>query len=359
MRVLAPVLLLTVLAPAAQEPSSAPPAAKAPNPEQTASPPQEKTITLNAGVKVVLAMVGPVWSKSAKPGDTVRAVSAFPVTIGNAIAIPPGTFVEGIIDALTRPTWRTKRADFQMHFTKLIFVNGYTVDLPDAPQGAATARPANSLAGPTATASVRVDVSYASDILLDNGSQFEMGGATPHLAGCEASFRGCAPHQTASDRSISIRDPLPPNSRVAWNLRHRHTGHARYTGYTADSYTRRGTWHAGHRHTGYATDPRYTHNSYPRFSGHSGNCVPRAANCRERFEGFRERQQSCWQLRVVPACRRGREETASWNLSSCVARRGARSTGKHQPERKAGCERAGPGRKPATDRDGRRTATSD
>jgi hypothetical protein len=174
MRVLAPVLLLTVLAPAAQEPSSAPPAAKAPNPEQTASPPQEKTITLNAGVKVVLAMVGPVWSKSAKPGDTVRAVSAFPVTIGNAIAIPPGTFVEGIIDALTRPTWRTKRADFQMHFTKLIFVNGYTVDLPDAPQGAATARPANSLAGPTATASVRVDVSYASDILLDNGSQFEM-----------------------------------------------------------------------------------------------------------------------------------------------------------------------------------------
>jgi hypothetical protein len=119
-------------------------------------------------------MVGPVWSKSAKPGDTVRAVSAFPVTIGNAMAIPPGTFVEGIIDSLTHPTWRTKRADFQMHFTKLIFVNGYTVDLPDAPQGAATARLANSLAGPTATASVRVDVSYASDILLDNGSQFEM-----------------------------------------------------------------------------------------------------------------------------------------------------------------------------------------
>jgi hypothetical protein len=53
MRVLAPVLLLTVLASAAQEPSSAPPAAKAPNPEQTASPSQEKTIKLNAGVKVV------------------------------------------------------------------------------------------------------------------------------------------------------------------------------------------------------------------------------------------------------------------------------------------------------------------
>jgi hypothetical protein len=92
-------------------------------PRANCQPPQEKTITLNAGVKVVLAMVGPVSSKSAKPGDTIRAVSAFPVTIGNAITIPPGTFVEGIIDSLTRPTWRTKRADFQMHFTKLIFVN--------------------------------------------------------------------------------------------------------------------------------------------------------------------------------------------------------------------------------------------
>lgn len=76
------------------------------------------------------------------------------------MAIPPGTYAQGIIDAVTKPTRKTGTADFQIHFTALIFANGYTVELPASP--------------PAATATVHVQVSYLSDILLDNGSQIEM-----------------------------------------------------------------------------------------------------------------------------------------------------------------------------------------
>src|SRR6202051_811823 len=122
--------------------------------------PEKPSITLPAGTKVVLALTSPVWSATAKAGDNVYAISVFPVSIDNQMAIPPGTYVEGTIDALTKPTRRTNSAEFQIHFRKLIFANGYTVQLPE-----------NT---PAATAAAYVQISYSSDILLDNGSQIEM-----------------------------------------------------------------------------------------------------------------------------------------------------------------------------------------
>ncbi|MGB7848763.1 MAG: hypothetical protein WBL63_24340 [Candidatus Acidiferrum sp.] len=107
-----------------------------------------------------MAMIGPVWSRTVKAGDNVYATTSFPVAIDNQMAIPPGTYVEGTIDAATKPTRKTNSAEFLMHFTKLIFANGYTVQLPESPSAA--------------TATVHVRVNYMSDILLDNGSQIEM-----------------------------------------------------------------------------------------------------------------------------------------------------------------------------------------
>ena len=58
---------------------------------------QAATITVPAGTVVPLTLVSPIKSKSTKVGDAVRAVVAFPVTVGAQIAIPAGTYVEGVV----------------------------------------------------------------------------------------------------------------------------------------------------------------------------------------------------------------------------------------------------------------------
>jgi hypothetical protein len=139
------------------------------------------TVTLPAGTKVELAVTRAVWARTAKPGDPLYAQTNFPVGAGNGVAIPPGSYVEGKIEAVTPPTRRTSRAELQILFTKIIFANGYTIVLPNlttAPTGAADATTLD--AGPAATvAMVTVEASTANDLLLDNGAQIEMTLAAP------------------------------------------------------------------------------------------------------------------------------------------------------------------------------------
>jgi len=114
MRLLAFTALLAVSQCLAQE--SAPPAA---------SP----ALIVQAGTKVPLRLTSPLATRTAQPGDAVRAEAAFPVTAGNTVAIPPGTYLEGMIDQVTR---RGRHAGFTMHFTHMVFTNGYTVPLAGA-----------------------------------------------------------------------------------------------------------------------------------------------------------------------------------------------------------------------------------
>ncbi|HZC65958.1 MAG TPA: hypothetical protein VE545_05260 [Candidatus Dormibacteraeota bacterium] len=131
-----------------------------------AAAPESARITLPTGTRVTLALTSPIWAKTAKPGDAVYAVTAFPVVRNNSMAIPVGTYVLGEIDAVTKPGWRNAHALFQVHFSKIIFTNGYTLELASAPaQGAA--------------ATVHVEVTSRNDVLLDNGAQFDMVVQTP------------------------------------------------------------------------------------------------------------------------------------------------------------------------------------
>ena len=124
------------------------------------------TITVPRGTKATLALTSPIWAKTAKAGDAVYAATAFPVASNGTMLIPPGTYVLGQIDAVTKPGWKSPRAQFQMHFRKIIFASGYTLELADAPAQAATA-------------TVHVDVTSRNDVLLDNGAQFDMVVQTP------------------------------------------------------------------------------------------------------------------------------------------------------------------------------------
>ncbi len=142
-------------------------------------------ITLPAGTKVELSVISPVRAKTAMAGDPLYTQTNFPVTAGAQVAIPPGTWVQGTLEKITRPTNRTARAELEVIFRKIVFANGYTVLLPaDAPNGAVNA--ASTAASPPATPTLTttavlltVDVSVANDLLLDNGAPVEMTLAAP------------------------------------------------------------------------------------------------------------------------------------------------------------------------------------
>ena len=127
-------------------------------------------LILSAHSRIPLVLVRPVWAKTAKSGDPVYFETTFPVSAGAAIALPAGSFVQGRIEALTRPTGRNPHATLQILFTQLIYPNGYVVTLPGDAQDAEPAAIHMLLT---------IQVSVANDLLLDNGAQTEMELAAP------------------------------------------------------------------------------------------------------------------------------------------------------------------------------------
>ena len=87
------------------------------------------TLTVPPGTVIPLTLVSPIKSKSTKVGDAVRAVVAFPITVGAKVAIPAGTYVEGQVTSLTAQSKKTRQPVVEIHFTRLVYANGYTVPL--------------------------------------------------------------------------------------------------------------------------------------------------------------------------------------------------------------------------------------
>jgi hypothetical protein len=119
--------LFTVSGCIAQELSpTVPPASQ--NPAAMQSDAQIQMVTVPAGTKVPVTLTVPIRSRSSHRGDPVRAVTAFPVTIGTQLAIPAGTYVEGTLEKIKDAGSRVNPV-LQVHFTRIIFANGYTVSL--------------------------------------------------------------------------------------------------------------------------------------------------------------------------------------------------------------------------------------
>jgi hypothetical protein len=219
MRRIALAFLLTAIAAAAQT-----------NPEaqsrtQAATP--KPKIVIPAGTTVPLALTEPVLARSAKAGDCIYAETAFPVVVNNQMAIPVGTYVQGQIDALTRSGWLSSHAQLQIHFTKLIFTTGYTVELTvmqDTDQEAPSTSPAstaNATPPPSAgdvipaVATPYVEVSSRSEVLLDNGSQIEMVLQVPlrlNAAKVAAAVRQSSPRPLTQFKSATRCRPIPATS---------------------------------------------------------------------------------------------------------------------------------------------------
>ncbi len=156
---LVPFLGFSAIASAIQNPSTL----TQPSPASSPAP-----ITIPAGTKVELVVTRPEWAQSAKDGDTIYAQTSFPVVAGGRMAIPAGTYVEGTIAGVTKPTRKLNRSEIQVLFTKIVFADGYTVELPG---GANTTQ--STAQGETLIA-ITIQASTANDLLLDNGAEVEM-----------------------------------------------------------------------------------------------------------------------------------------------------------------------------------------
>jgi hypothetical protein len=91
-----------------------------------------KILTVPAGQKLLMQLKSGINTKTAKTGDGVYLETSFPVSIDNTIAIPAGTYVQGVIDNVKRSGRVKGRAEVLFHFTTLIFPSGYTVSVPGA-----------------------------------------------------------------------------------------------------------------------------------------------------------------------------------------------------------------------------------
>ena len=73
-----------------------------------------------------------ISTKNARENDNVYAETNFPVIINGKVAIPPGTYVQGVITRSKRPGRVKGKGELLVHFNSLIFPNGYTLLLPGA-----------------------------------------------------------------------------------------------------------------------------------------------------------------------------------------------------------------------------------
>lgn len=124
----------------------------------------QRPVHLPAGTKVEIALIRPVWAARAKVGDDLYGQTIFPVTAAadspSAIGIPPGSYVLGTLKSMTRPTRKLQQAVLQIEFRRLVFANGYTIELASG--------------GSAPASDVTVKVTTANDLILDNGAQVEM-----------------------------------------------------------------------------------------------------------------------------------------------------------------------------------------
>src|SRR5579862_6731471 len=130
MRIAATILCLCAIASAQSAAPAAPQTGSSAAQPASAAPAKSSVFEIPAGTKVPLALKQAISTKSAKEGDSVYCETTFPVVQDGHMIIPAGTYVQGKITHVQRAGRVKGRAEVLMHFTTLIYPNGYTVMLP-------------------------------------------------------------------------------------------------------------------------------------------------------------------------------------------------------------------------------------
>ncbi len=102
------------------------PQANATNQQPESKSDQSSTITIPAGTQLSLVLTQPIQSRSLRRGDDIYAQVTSPVTAGNEVAIPAGTFVQGTMDKLER---HGGRAELRVQSMSITFPDGYVAPI--------------------------------------------------------------------------------------------------------------------------------------------------------------------------------------------------------------------------------------
>jgi hypothetical protein len=131
--------LLCAMSLSAQQPegpqSDVPPPV-APKPVTAPQGGSGEKVIVPAGTRVGVVLQNGISTRSAKPGDSVYLQTSFPITVGNRIVIPVGSYLRGELLESKRPGRVKGRGEFRMRLNTLILPTGYTVDLNAAPRSA-------------------------------------------------------------------------------------------------------------------------------------------------------------------------------------------------------------------------------
>jgi hypothetical protein len=111
------------LQPRASQPPILEPQAPSPQGYPAQGPP---AFMLPPGTKLPLGLLRPL---KLKPGRDIYLQITFPVTVGNQMVIPPGTYIQGVVERIIRKDRRREKLEFEIKSANMIFLNGYTVPI--------------------------------------------------------------------------------------------------------------------------------------------------------------------------------------------------------------------------------------
>jgi hypothetical protein len=92
----------------------------------------KRHLIVPAGTRIPLQLTQGISTSNAQPGDPIYGQTTFPIVVNEQVVIPPGTYVQGVVDAVKRAGRIKGTAELQFHLTTLLYRNGYTVNLAAA-----------------------------------------------------------------------------------------------------------------------------------------------------------------------------------------------------------------------------------
>jgi len=154
-----------------------------PDNSQVAAAANATVVAVPAGTRIALVLTQPVQTRYLHRGDDIYAQIVSPVTAGNEVVIPPGTFVQGKVDTLER---RGGRGELHLQSISITFPDGYVVPI----EGPVTLESPDGYA------------------VRDPGNRRAMGAVLSPLAG--AGIGALVGHSYASSHPDVITNTLPP-----------------------------------------------------------------------------------------------------------------------------------------------------
>lgn len=89
-----------------------------------------KFVIIPTGSQIPISLTQAISTKNAREGDSVYAQTTFPFVVNERVVVPAGTYIQGRISHVERAGHGHGRAEILMHFTSMIYPNGYTIMLP-------------------------------------------------------------------------------------------------------------------------------------------------------------------------------------------------------------------------------------